>query len=414
MKQEIKPFLNEGVLIQRGYKFRIYPTPDQIINLEKTFGCVRLIYNTLLDQSIKEYEQYKLIKELNKESLIKRPDVSGFTLAKQITILKQNPDYAFLAEVSSCALKSKAHDLGKAFSNFFKTKKGFPQFKKKHGLQSFRLNHDERASYFKVIENKLYLPLRKDGIKIQLDRSLPSVPSSVTISKSRSGKYFASFLCKVEPRLTNGTGIIGIDLGLKDFIVTSDGIKINNPKFFNKSQQKLKRLQQSLSRKKKGSSNRNKARIKVAKCYEHISNQRNSFLHNLSRQLVNENQVIGIETLTVSNMIRNRKLSKAIQDVSWSTFIRMLVYKAEESSWCKIGYADRFYPSTHICNETRLKLDRKLKLSEREWQCPYCNQLHDRDINAACNIRDSILEKLTELKVLNMPVGKLLILPMIE
>lgn len=221
-------------------------------------------------------------------------------------------------------------------------------------------------------------------------------------------------MCKVVPQLTYGQGIIGLDLGVKDYIVTSNGDKISNPKFFSKSQKKLKRLQQSFSRKKKGSNNRNKARIKVARCYEHITNQRNNFLHNLSRKLVNENQVIGLETLMISNMIKNRKLSKVIQDASWSAFIRMLVYKAEESNWCKIGYADRFYPSTHICNETKLKLDHKLKLSERTWDCPYCNKQHDRDINAAMNIRDDILEKMKELKVLNMPIGKLLILPNIE
>jgi putative transposase len=186
-------------------------------------------------------------------------------------------------------------------------------------------------------------------------------------------------------------------MGIKDFFTQSDGVKVANPKHLYTHQKRLKRAQQALSKKKKGSCNRNKARLKVAKLHERITNLRTNFHHQLSRQLINDNQVIGIETLKVANMVKNRKLAKAISDVSWSSFFNKLIYKSQESQHCTVVRMDTYYPSSHICSETKEKLDRKLKLSERSWTCPYCGKTHDRDINAAVNIRDQAVKVIRDI-----------------
>lgn len=249
-------------------------------------------------------------------------------------------------------------------------------------------------------DGKLYIAKSRD-VNLEIgygrrgkERILPSEPSSATITKTSTGKYYISFVCEYIPNKTNGNGEIGIDLGIKDFIVTSNGDKITNPKYYKLHERNLKRKQQVLSRSKKGSNNRNKARLKVASIHEKLSNLRNNFQHQLSRKLINENQVIGIENLMVKNMVKNRKLSKSISQVAWSSFINKLLYKAIESQHCNIVRMDTFYPSTHICNSTQKKLDFKLNLKDRDFKCPHCNLVHDRDTNAAMNIRDEAVRQL--------------------
>ena len=370
---------------KKGFKYPIYPTEEQKILIEKTFGCCRYVYNKTLAETIKEYEAYKIACRSNIK--IEKPKVSGYDFCKKITNYKKDNESLWLNEVNAVALQQSVMRLGSAFTKFFKFKKGYPKFKNKRNKQSFNLT----KGTFIFKENILKISKSDQALKIGLSRKLPSEPSSAVISKTPSGKYYISFVCEHFPTKTNGQGKIGIDLGIKDFLVTSDGLKIPNPKNYRKCQRQLKRRQQSLSRKKKGSKNRNKSRIIVAKQHERIANLRNDFLHKLSRKLVNENQVIGVETLKVANMVRNRKLSKGISDVAWSSFTTMLKYKAIESQNCTLVFMDSFFPSSHICSVDGEKLDRKLSLKERSWTCPVCNTLHDRDVNAAKVIRDEAI-----------------------
>ena len=365
----------------RRYRFRFYPTEDQKVLLAQTFGCCRFVYNHFLDKAIKDRDQYLLDLSLN--SIVKRPSVSGYDFVKSLTILKQDTEHQWLNDVSAVALQQTLLDLGDAYKRFFKLKKGFPRFKKKSNHQSFTL----MSNGFNIKDNKVFVAKSKDPLKIVWSRDLPSEPSSCTISKTPSGEYYISFVCERPGKLTSGTKHIGIDLGIKDFAILSDGTKILNPKYYESKQKHLKRLQQSLSRKQKESNNRNKTRLKVAKLHEHISNYRKDFLHKLSRILVNENQVIGMESLKVKNMVRNKKLSKSISSVGWSMFKDMLSYKSQESLHTVLVSVDPWYPSSHICSDCHSLLDRKLKLSERSWTCPICNKIHDRDVNAALNIK---------------------------
>lgn len=384
--QTPKPFV-------KGYKFRIYPTDDQKVLLEKTFGCVRFVWNKALAEAKQEYEHYLA----HKDSVIdlQKPKVSGFDFSSRLVDYKSNPEIQWLKDVSSTSLQQAMLHLGSAFSTFFKQRKGYPSFKKKHGHQSFSL----MTNSFRFKEEGFFIPKFKDSLKVVWSRKLPSAPTSATIIKTPTGKYYISFVCEYVPTKLNATGHIGIDLGIKDFLVTSEGIKVSNPKYLKLSQQNLRRKQQALSRKKKGSINRNKARISVALIHEHITNQRLDFAHKLSRKLINENQVIGIEKLRVKNMIRNRKLSKSISDVAWSSFVDKLAYKAKESQNTSLVYMDCWYPSSHLCNLDNYKLDYKLKLSDRQWTCPQCGTVHDRDINAAINIRNIAMQAMTDYKV---------------
>lgn len=365
----------------KSFKYRIYPNAFQIISLEKTFGCKRFIWNSLLANNIEQMRLYK-------EGLItEKPKVSQYSLVNEIMSLKVI--HPWLYEVSAVALQQAAIDLSQSFSYFFKLK-GFPQFKNKRNRLSFRLV----GFGFNIKSNKLQIGKCDSLIKVKWHKELPSEPSSVTIIKEPDGKYYASFVCECDPILTNGQKQIGIDLGLKDFCSFSTGEKISNPKFLEKAEKKLKKLQRSLSKKVKGSNNKNKARLKVAKQHSKIKNQRNDFLHKLSRQLVNENQVIAIESLNIKGMKRNSNLSKSISSVSWGRFIELLSYKAYESHWCTIIKIDPWFASTQICSHCQYKNtgENKLKLSVRQWNCPQCHTTHDRDTNAAQNILNKGLE----------------------
>lgn len=367
--------------IVKTYKYRIYPNNEQAVLLSKTFGCTRFVWNQTLDKCIKDYKFYLLNKNIEVINPVIKPSITGFKLANQLPNLKIM--YSWLNEISAVALQQKMFDLSDSFGNFFKNKKGYPKFKSKHDHQAFRL----MTTGFRFKDNELYIAKSKDPLKIKLSRELPSLPTSLTITKNKAGQYHACFICEYIPKKTNGMGQIGIDLGLKDFLVTNDGLKIFNPKYFRQSEKKLARLQRQHSRKKKGSNNRNKSRIKVAKCYLKISNQRNDFLHKLSTKLINENQVISMESLKVKNMVRNHKLSKSISDVGWGLFSHHLQYKAKASQHCKIIMMDQYFPSTHICSGCKTKLGYKLSLKDREWTCPSCGSIHDRDTNAASVIK---------------------------
>jgi len=387
--------MNDTKSFKKGFKYRIYPNQDQTILLNKTFGSVRYVYNRGLSDAKREYEYYLAHKDTNHYNVLAKPTLTGFEFANRLITYKNDPDSIWLNEVSSVALQQSMIHLGSAYSTFFKNRKGYPKFKSKHGKQSFTI----MANGFRFKDNELFIAKSKDPLKIKLSRDLPSDPTSASISKTPSGKYYISFICEYTPIQSKGTGTIGIDLGIKDFAIISNGTKIPNPKHLKKKQKQLKRAQQSLSKKKLGSKNRNKARLKVAIIHEKITNQRNDFQHKLSRSLVNENQVIGIEKLKIKNMIQNHNLAKSIADASWSRFASMLNYKALESQNCSIVYMSCWYTSTHICSSCNTKLDFKLKLNDRVWTCPTCHTTHDRDLNAAKNILNHTVATIKDLQI---------------
>lgn len=374
--------------IQRGYKgfkYRIYPTKEQKVLLERTFGSARHVYNHFLDYCTATYETYKLQCHKTGE-LPDKPSVSYKFLSACLTIYKQQPDRLWLNDVSSVALQQEVKKLARAFSNFFskKGKHGYPVYKSKRDPQSITLVGDA----FYIQDGKLILPKSKQPVKIVWSRPLPSEPTSVTISRTKTGKYYASFICQVPPALTNGQGIIGIDLGIKIRATISNGVTIENPRHYVTAQRRLRRLQQQHSRKKKGSANREKARIRLAKHHEHIANQRLDFTHKVTTKLVCDNQAICIEDLNVAGMSRNHHLAKHILDAGFGLFRRLLSYKVLNSYWCRLIIADRYYPSTQQCNACGRKPIPKIKLGVYSWTCPYCKTVHARDDNASLNLRD--------------------------
>ena len=378
---------------RKGYKYRIYPTAEQITLLNQTFGCCRYVYNRALAEAKAEYEYYLAHKDISATALVK-PSLAGFSLANKLPSYKSDPQSLWLRDANSVALQQSLLNLGKAFSTFFKSRKSYPSFKSKQGHQSFTLMQNS----FRLKDKEVFIAKSKDALNVNWSRDLPSSPSSAVISRTPTGKYYISFICEYTPEQTSGTGQIGIDLGLKDFLASSDGSKVSNPKHTKRYARQLRRVQQSLARKKKGSSNRTKAKLKVALCHEKIANTRNDFLHKLSTKLVNENQVIGLEMLKVANMVRNHKLAKSISDVSWSRFCAMLQYKAIASQHCMLVYMDTWYPSSQLCNTCGTQRDVKLKLSQRDWICTSCGTQHDRDTNAARNILKKALSEVANLQ----------------
>lgn len=355
----------------KAYKYRIYPNEEQINYLQKTFGCTRFIYNQMLADRIKSYEE-------NKDLDIK--------ITKYPTPAQYKKEYEWLKEVDSLALANAQMNLDKAYKNFFRDKSvGFPKFKsKKNNHKSYTTNNQNGTVY---IENdRIKIPKLKSMINIKQHREFVGLIKSCTISQNPSGKYFISILVDTEnyqlPKLDTK---VGIDLGIKEFAITSDGEMFSNPKWLNKSEKRLRKLQKDLSRKQKGSNNRRKDRLKVAKLHEKISNQRKDYLHKISHYIISENQVIVIEDLKVSNMIKNHKLAKSIADVSWSEFRRQLEYKAK---WYgrELIIAPSNYASSQLCSNCGNKSSQTKDLSCRTYVCDICGMEMDRDINASKNL----------------------------
>ncbi|EMJ2323822.1 transposase [Salmonella enterica] len=355
--------------MKRAYKYRFYPTPDQIELLAQTFGCVRFVYNSILRWRTDAYYD--------------RQEKIGYTQASaRLTALKKEPEFAWLSDVSSVPLQQALRHQQAAFSNFFSGRAKYPTFKSKRHKQTATLTD----AAFKYRDGQLYMAKSKTPLDVRWSRPLPSVPSTVTVSKDSAGRYFVSCLCEFEPvSLPITAKTVGIDVGLTDLFVTDTGFKTGNPRHTAKYAKRLALLQRRLSKKRKGSKNRAKARLKVARLHAKIADCRMDNLHKLSRKLINENQVVCVESLKVKNMIRNPKLSKSIADAGWGEFVRQLEYKSEWSGRTVVAIG-QFFPSSKRCSSCGYTMP-KMALNVRSWVCPECNTEHDRDINAAKNIK---------------------------
>ncbi|MFM6190887.1 RNA-guided endonuclease InsQ/TnpB family protein [Planktothrix sp.] len=363
----------------KATKVRLYPTPEQELALAKSFGCARWYWNFALNACIQHYQETgKSLKLASYKGMLPQ-------LKKEYPWLKE--------DCYSSVLQCVAINLDRAYKNFFEGRAKFPNFKSKHHKQSIQYPQS-------VTVNGEYLKVPKIGkIKAIFHQEITGNPKTVTISKTSTDKYFASILCEVEGTdvKQSGDNIIGIDLGLKDFAITHNGenaTKYANSKHLYRHQKNLARKQKKLSRKTKGSSAREKFRKTVAKVHEKITNSRQDFLHKLSRKLVNESQVIVVENLNVKGMVKNRKLSKAISDVGWGNFVNFIDYKLKQKNG-ELVEIDRFFPSSKTCSCCGHVLD-ELSLDIREWDCPNCHAHHDRDENAALNIRNEGIRILTE------------------
>lgn len=363
-----------------GYKFRIYPTKEQEVIFAKTFGCTRYVYNYFLNLRNTQYFDNQI-------------SLSRYDCIKLLPSMKSCEETSWLKEVDSIALQSSVEYLDEGFKRFFEDIKkpknkrrgvGKPKFKSKHGKQSYTTKNVNNS--IRIIDNMLLLP-KIGTINFDYHREVCGIIKRATITKSKSGKYYVSLICdNVEYLQREPTGaLVGIDLGLDSFITTSDGQKIEPQKYYRKLEKRLKRLQRKMSRKPKGSKNREKSRIELAKQSEKVSNKRNDFQHKVSRELVNTYDIICLEDLNVKGLQKNHKIAKSIQDAGWSSFVSKLEYKAnfEDKIVIKI---DRFFPSSQLCSTCGYKNVEVKDTSIRKWECPQCGTKHDRDTNASINI----------------------------
>lgn len=351
----------------KSYKYKLNPNEEQIVLLNKHFGSIRFTYNYFLNERKKEYET-------NKNT------INYYDNARELTNLKKQEEYSWLNEINSQSLQDSLKNLETAYKNFFRFKKGFPRFKSKHTKNSFCV-----PQFVKIIKGKLVIPKFKQPIDLILHRTFNGVIKQATISKTTTNEYFVSILVETTHSIVPKTGkSIGIDLGLKDFIITSDGYKYKNNRYTRTYANLLKKAQQHLSRKTKGSKLHEKQKLKVAKLHKKIANSRLDNLHKVSTELIKNYDTIILEDLNIKGMIKNHKLAKHISDVSWSKFIELLTYKAEWNDK-QIVKIDRFFPSSKTCNCCGY-INQNLDLSIREWTCPSCNTKLDRDLNASINI----------------------------
>ena len=351
----------------KAFKFQLLPTEQQKVLLMQHFGCRRFVWNYFLNKRKDEYLN-------NKKTL------NYYDCAADLTKLKNDDDYIWLKDVNSQMLQHTLRDLDTAYNRFFRRQSKFPTFKSKHNRQSFRV-----PQHIVVEDGKIYFPKFKEGIKVNVHRDFEEI-TFITVSRTPTGKYFVSLTCecketkKLKPTKNN----VGVDLGIKEFAVCSNGERFANPKHYQKVEKKLKFNQRVLSKRVKGGSSRNRQRIKVALLHERVTNSRLDFLHKLSKKLIDENQVICVEDLNVKGMMSNHKLAKAIATTGWGEFLRQLTYKAE---WYgrTIVVIDRFFPSSKTCNNCGY-IKEDLSLKDREWECESCRTHIDRDLNASLNI----------------------------
>jgi putative transposase len=358
----------------RAYKYRLCPNEEQKVLIAKHLGSCRFIYNYALDKKVRAYQTDKT-------------NLSRFDIQAELPNMKKSEEYCWLKEVNSLSLQASLANLDSAYTKFFREHKGFPRFKsKKDSKQSFSIPQNTNVDF----ENsRVFIPKFKSGIKAKFHRTFEGIVKSSTITRTSTGKYFISILVEVnEPDVPMKpiceSKAVGIDLGIKTFAVLSDGTEIQNHKYLKCSIKKVKRLQRSLSKKAKGSKNRERARLKLARAHERVSNQRNDFLHKVTHDLVSQYDTICLETLTASNMVKNHHLAQALEDIAIHRFNTLLEYKAKERG-VDILRIGRFAPSSKMC--TCGYINHNLTLSMRRWTCPVCGATHDRDLLAANNIK---------------------------
>lgn len=363
--------------MNKAYKFRIYPNAEQRIMFAKTFGCVRFVYNYYLDKKIVLYKDSK-------------SSLSYTKCANDMEQLKKSDEYKFLSEVDSISLQQSLRHLDTAYNNFFRGPKvGFPKFKsKKSNHRSYTTNCV--TSNISLENGKLKLP-KVGFVRCKQHRQIPDnyVLKSVTVSQNPSGKYYASILYEYENQVQQikPQTFVGLDFSMHELFVASDGISAQYPRFYRQALSKLEREQRKLSKMEKGSSNRQKQRVKVAKLHEKVSNQRKDFLHKQSRQITNAYDCVCIETLDMKAMSQALNFGKSVSDNGWGMFTSFLQYKLEELGKQLIK-VDKFFPSSQICNACGNQISVTKDLSVREWTCPECGAHHNRDVNAAINIKN--------------------------
>jgi putative transposase len=359
-------------VVKRAYKYRFYPTPEQETELNRTFGCVRKVYNMALEARTTAWYQ-------------EQRRVSYVETSAMLTAWKRDPDMEFLSEVSCVPLQQGLRHLQTGFVNFWQKRAKYPQFKSK---RKSRASAEYTRSGFRWRDGRLTLAKMTQPLAVVWSRPLPegAEPSTVTVSRDPAGRWHVSMLCEatVEPLPPNGV-TVGVDAGITSLVTLSTGEKVSNPRHERKDRARLAKAQRNLARKQKGSQNRAKARAKVAKVYARITDRRRDHLHKLSTRIIRENQTVVIEDLTVRNMVRNRSLARVISDASWSEFRSMLEYKAD---WYgrNLVVVDRWYPSSKTCSACG-HMAASMPLSVRTWTCTTCGTRHDRDVNAAKNIR---------------------------
>ena len=361
----------------QAVKIRLYPDTEQKQLLEQSFGNCRFLWNYFLNLMNETYNDTG-------------KGLSGYDIKSLIPKLKKQKEYEWLKLTYSQCLQQVCLNLGVAFKNFFEKRAKYPRFKSKHKKQS--IQYPQNVT---ILDGKINLPKIGEIVAV-IHRPIEGKVKTVTVSRNTCHQYYASILYddgKDIPKECKEGKAIGIDLGLTHFAITSDGSKYDNPKWLYKHEKNLKRKQQSLSRKVLGSSNRGKARKQVAKVHNKISRCREDFQHKLSRKIVNENQVICVENLNVKGMVKNHNLAKAISNVGWGQFCTMLKYKASYEGKVYLE-VDRFFPSSKTCSNCLNRVD-SLTLDIRHWECPNCKAKHDRDINAAINIKNEGLRILT-------------------
>ena len=370
------------MIINRAYKFRLYPSVKQIILINKTFGCVRLVYNYYLNKKQEFYKE-------TKESLSLYDCIKDL---KELSIEK-----SFLKEVDSMPLRCALFDIEDSYKNFFKQNKGYPKYKNKYDKNTYRTNYIKNTYKGKEYENikldlvnkTITLPKLKK-VKIKGYRKLNNIDGRIinaTISKGKNGKYYVSVLYEenIEEKEFTPNNIVGIDLGIKDLVISSDGIKYENEKSIQKYEKRIKRKQRELSRKQKGSSNYNKTKKQLAILYSKLANARTYRIHEITKEITDNNDIIVTETLKVNNMLKNHNLAKSLMDASLSEIIRQLTYKAKWK-FKRIYKLNPFYPSSQICSHCEYKNEITKNLNVRKYTCPKCNSELDRDFNASENI----------------------------